>query len=517
MHGSQERKSNHKEDVMDTNKMQERIDAFEKNVKQNIDRDGDDRNQAHGTHRRTFLKTAIVAVAGVAATVPAALAAPAEQLPNKKGGNIRTQNTPQYEGKPNFQPLEVNSPMAKWKKPQSVEFVRSANARFSFSNWQSGNDDSVYYNLNLPGFFKSKIVMPPDEFCVLKRAIRPDLLDVTFKAHDGKTTPTLKQYLTGPKQVQAMLMAHKGKVVFETYPGMNPTDIHTWMSTGKTTAGLLPVMLWEDGKLDFDKPITTYVPFLKGSAWDGVTVKNAMNMASGLDIEETFSNLVNPDTWIARFFTQIFEGKGDEWQQMLKEAKPIAGERPGDLFRYSSAITEILILVVENITGMPWQEYWGQRVWSKIGPRNPFIVCLTPDLVPLGAGLVNSMAEDMLRYALLYTPSWRVVAKEQVISDKVLKCIQTLGDPRAYPKSEEAEMGTKWFGETPERNTAQWDHAFPDGAMFKHGNMGQGIYVDPARDFCGMYFGLASNIESVSGIDHSPGYLRAAAKVLAGG
>ena len=28
--------------------------------------------------------------------------------------------------------------------------------------------------------------------------------------------------------------------------------------------------------------------------------------------------------------------------------------------------------------------------------------------------------------------------------------------------------------------------------MFKHGNMGQGIYVDPARDFCGVYFGLAT-------------------------
>jgi hypothetical protein len=48
-------------------------------------------------------------------------------------------------------------------------------------------------------------------------------------------------------------------------------------------------------------------------------------------------------------------------------------------------------------------------------------------------------------------------------------------------------------------NTAQWDHAFADGAMFKHGNMGQGIYVDPARDFCGMYFGLASNDEKVAG------------------
>ena len=96
----------------------------------------------------------------------------------------------------------------------------------------------------------------------------------------------------------------------------------------------------------------------------------------------------------------------------------------------------------------------------------------------------------MLRYALLYTPSWNKVAKEQVISDKMLKFIQDFGNPKAYVGCGEEAMGKRWFGETPYTNTAQWDHSFKDGAMFKHGNMGQGIYVDPARDFCGCYFGF---------------------------
>ena len=52
---------------MDTNKMQEMAEAFEKNLKQNIDMDGDDRNQTQGIDRRSFLKTAIVAAAGAAA------------------------------------------------------------------------------------------------------------------------------------------------------------------------------------------------------------------------------------------------------------------------------------------------------------------------------------------------------------------------------------------------------------------------------------------------------------------
>ena len=105
-----------------------------------------------------------------------------------------------------------------------------------------------------------------------------------------------------------------------------------------------------------------------------------------------------------------------------------------------------------------------------------------------------------------------MVSEERIVSERLLKTIQSMGDPAAYLGSTEEDYGIGWFGEKPLTNTAQWDHSFADGAMFKHGNMGQGIYVDPARDFCGMYFGLAPNPDEISGVDHSPGYLRTAAK-----
>ena len=411
--------------------------------------------------------------------------------------------------------LNLESGMSKWKQAQPLDFVNKATQNYNFPNWQTGNDDSVYYNLNIASFFKTRIVMPPAETSILDRNLNPDLLDLTFNNVDGSTNPTLEEYLKGPKQVQAMMMAHKGKVVFETYPGMNPSDLHVWMSASKTTASLILTLLWEEGKLDFDKMVSAYAPGLKGSAWDHITVKNAMNMAAGLDMEETFENLVNPKTVISHFFSAVFDAKGD-WKQLLKEAKPLEGEKPGDRFRYSSAITMALVLIAQNITQKPWEALWKERVWSKMGARNPFVLGLAPDGTPIPAGMINTTPEDMLRYAMLYTPSWNKVAKEQVVSDKVLQRTQTLGSPEAYHKSTEEAYGTRWFGEVPYMNTAQWDHSFEDGAMFKHGNMGQGIYVDPARDFCGCYFGLATNDESISGVDHSPGYLRTAAKMLAG-
>ena len=416
-------------------------------------------------------------------------------------------------------PLEVNSPMARWKKPQSLEFVEAATKRYSFPNWQSGNDDSIFYNMNIPSFFKSRVVAASDQFSVLDRAINPDLLDLTFNNIDGSTNPRLRDYLVGPRQVQGMMMAHKGKVVFEVYPGMNPEDYHVWMSASKTTAGLVISMLANEGKIDLDKPVPTYAPELAGSAWDNISVKNTMNMAVALDNEETFESLVDPKSWISSFFTSVFTGGDDPsaWRKLLKAAQPLPNEKPGDRFRYSTSNTQVLVLIAEQITKTSWEQYWNERVWSKIGARNPFIVGLTPDGTPVGGGLLFTTCEDMLRYAMIYTPSWNVVSDEKIVSDELLKQIQTLGDPAAYQEPTERAYGQRWFGETPDRNTAQWDHAFDDGAMFKHGNMGQGIYVDPARDFCGQYFGLATNDEKIAGVDHSPGYLRAAAKRLAGG
>ena len=191
--------------------------------------------------------------------------------------------------------LNLVTPMSKWKKPQSVDFVDAATKRYSFPNWQSGSEDSIYFNLHIPEFFKCCVVPAPSRKSTIERDLHPDLLDLTYTAFDGTTTPTLKEYLGGKRKVQAMMMAHKGKVVFETYPGMNPNDIHIWMSAAKPTVGLLIMLLAEDGKIDLEKPIANYVPRLKGTAWEKVSVKNAMNMSSGLDIEETIENLLNPE------------------------------------------------------------------------------------------------------------------------------------------------------------------------------------------------------------------------------
>lgn len=176
--------------------------------------------------------------------------------------------------------------------------------------------------------------------------------------------------------------------------------------------------------------------------------------------------------------------------------------------------TEHSHFICEEIEQQPFGVILQEKVWSKVGFRFPASLCLAPDGTGVGYGMFSTTAEDMLRYGLLFTPSWNKVAKEPVVTEAMMKILQETGKPQCFEGTEEQQMATSWFGYAPPVNGVQWDNIFEDGGMFKHGNNGQGIYVDPKRGFCAMGFGAAAN---TSGTDYAPGFMRAAAKLLAGG
>ena len=65
-------------------------------------------------------------------------------------------------------------------------------------------------------------------------------------------------------------------------------------------------MLEAEGKVDVQKQVVDYVPELKGTEWDGITVLSALSMALGLQLEETLESIVDPTSIIVRFFSAEF-------------------------------------------------------------------------------------------------------------------------------------------------------------------------------------------------------------------
>jgi CubicO group peptidase (beta-lactamase class C family) len=205
----------------------------------------------------------------------------------------------------------------------------------------------------------------------------------------------------------------------------------------------------------------------------------------------------------------------DDWLSILKEAEQIEGEAPGYRFRYSSAVTQMFVVIAERIENKTWAELFEERVWGNMTARLAMQHHLTPDGTSVAHGLLSTTAEDFARFGMLFTPSWDEASVRPVVSPEVLKRLQTAGSPEAFRRGAKYEGLKEDFGEAPLMNSFQFDAVFEDGALWKHGNLGQGIYIDPARDFVGVYFSTNGYVPPY-GEDKLAGYLRRAAKYLAG-
>jgi len=416
---------------------------------------------------------------------------------------------------------KVTLPVSSAKAPFSLEFAQDAQKRFENFHYQLGGDHALYYNLHLSEMLPTAHSKPNQSYRPLEKALVAGLGDkVSFGVNEGNLT--LNQYVVHPNhRVQAVVMVHKGKIVYETYPGMNPMDQHVWMSPGKSTVGLVIAQLEAEGKIDMNRQVVDYLPEFKGTNWDGIRMIDAANMATALQLEETMEAIIDPKSVIVRFFSAEFgspnpaTGKVDDWLEILKNADKIEGEKPGYRFRYSSAVTQVFVVIAERIEKKTWAQIFEERVWGHMTARLGMQHHLTPDGTSVAHGLLSTTAEDFARFGMLFTPSWDKAAVKPVVSAQVLKRLQTAGSPEAFQRGAKYQGLVEDFGEPPLMNSFQFDAVFEDGALWKHGNLGQGIYIDPARDFVGVYFSTNGYIPPY-GQDRMPGYLRRAAKFVAG-
>jgi CubicO group peptidase (beta-lactamase class C family) len=414
----------------------------------------------------------------------------------------------------------VTLPVEAAKKPFSKEFVKQAHKAFNSFHVQMGGDHTLYYLQNFSSVMMTDLVVPNPEYKPLEYALNPAIDDITITT-DSEGALALKDYISHPTfRHQGTIMIHKGKIVYEAYPGMLPTQVHFWASAAKTITGLITASYVTDGKLDTDASVTHYVKELAGTAWDKVRVIDLINHTTGLDIEETNESILNPKSMFVRFIFATF-GSADrnveieDWLQILREVKPLEGEAPGERFRYSSLNTHVLGMTLEGVTGIRVSDIIKQEIWGHLKARMPLLVHLAPDGQALSMGVVSSTLEDMARYAVLWTPSWKAVSDKQIVSRAALDLIRSSGDPKAFKGGKKEEQALGLFKEAPVKGAYQFDFIFADGALYKHGNTGQGMYIDPERDFVAVYFSATPYIAPYGEIK-LPAYMRAAAKILAG-
>ncbi|MCV0378960.1 serine hydrolase [Nitratireductor sp.] len=367
-----------------------------------------------------------------------------------------------------------------------------------------GGDPSAYFNVRVSEFLPTAILPSRQGVMLLGNNPMPEIgkIEAELTSESKLEGPlTLDEFLEQSDFAQAYLVVHKGDIVYEKYPRLRPEDHHLWMSSAKPMASLVIDQMISEGKVDDSEPITTYMTDFQGTPWDGVSVKDVMDMASGMDLEDTSESRFDPDNIARRVYESEFgfpnETRGVENLRDVLRSTP-KREEPGQAFHYSSGLTQMLVLLAEEVDGERWHQIFDRRVWSKVGAEGVLQLHLTPDGIVAAHGLVSSQLRDFARFGMLYTPSWSKIATEQVVSDEIIERIRREVRSNDFMMAgfDGAVFADFLGSEDFIANSRQWDVIWPDGDMWKGGLMTQGLYVSPARDLVIVYF-------NVNNDDHS--------------
>ena len=90
-------------------------------------------------------------------------------------------------------------------------------------------------------------------------------------------------------ETDGWMVVHEGKVVAEQYAGaMEPDTLHLLMSVSKSIVGILVGALAGQGVLSVEEQVTAYVPELEHSGYRGATVRQLLDMRSGIEFSEDY-------------------------------------------------------------------------------------------------------------------------------------------------------------------------------------------------------------------------------------
>ncbi|MBI1200443.1 MAG: serine hydrolase [Phenylobacterium sp.] len=186
-------------------------------------------------------------------------------------------------------------------------------------------------------------------------------IDPTFEV--GGKSYTVDSFMAA-NRMSGVLVIKDGRIVLERYAmGRKPDDRWTSFSVAKSVTSTLVGAAIADGKIaGVNAPVVDYIPELKGSGYDGVTVRQLLMMSSGVKWNEDYAD---PKSDVAQAGTAILEPGVNPMVSYMRKL-PRAHE-PGTIFHYNTGETDLVGVLVSNAVGMSLSDYASEKIWKPYG------------------------------------------------------------------------------------------------------------------------------------------------------
>ncbi len=338
------------------------------------------------------------------------------------------------------------------------------------SRWDIGGRLSQYSFRYMSEFFPVGIIKKSNKPFRFLYTPKKSFYNITIPYK--RDTLSFEDYLK-KLHIASFIIVHKGSIVYEKYFSMLPEDQHTLQSVTKVITSTIIASLINEKKIDIDQSIDKYLPELKGSDWQEISVKDILHMRSGMDIHsiefETgpFTNPLHKNYQLESALGILPKAQNTPSSVYQYIAAMKKDTIPALEAAYSNINTFVLGWLAEKVTGKKYWQLVTEKIWEPMGASSNAYVCLSDKGIAWPHGGISATLRDLARFGMLYTNSEITAKKESLISFAQLQEIF------------EAKPINSPFGQL--KWAYQWDMA-NDGIMLKTGFGGQALYIMPEKE-----------------------------------
>ncbi len=320
--------------------------------------------------------------------------------------------------------------------------------------------------INMDEYLPIKIVEKADQSFVFPRVNNISL--PTDFVHNGTTYNTLK--FIDSSYTQGFLFIQNDTIKYENYWRGQKEDIqHISWSMAKSYVSALFGIAIEDGYIKgIDQTIDEYLPELKGSGYDGVKIKDVLQMSSGVKFDETYSD---PNSDINKYWKGFVFGESqDEFAATLINEKP-----PGTYNHYVSINTHVLGMIIVKTTGRSLTNYLQEKIWNPVGAEYDAYWLVDGKGMEMANGGLNVCLRDFAKIGQLYLKkgNWN---GNQILPAAWVEESLSITEEHLQPKSKNSAdqgigYGYQW-----------WIPDGDEGEFMAIGVFNQHIYINPTTN-----------------------------------
>jgi CubicO group peptidase (beta-lactamase class C family) len=306
--------------------------------------------------------------------------------------------------------------------------------------------------------FPSAVVKHGGRVFPLPQATR-QLRDVTFLSRGRQLH--LADYIR-LNRVAAVLVLKDGQIALEQYEFSN-TPQTRWVSFSvvKSITSTLAAAAVQDRLIGgLNDPVTKYLPQLRDSGYDGASIRNVLQMASGVRWNETYTDPSSDRRKMLDLQTQQRPGALLHFMATLPRVA-----RPGTEWNYNTGETYVLGALVRAAVKRPLSQYLSEKIWSSFAMEQDATWWTeSPGGVEFGGSGFAATLRDYGRFGQ-FVLQGGVAGSKQVVPGG---WFPNAGQPKRVG-DQLVPYGYMWWSE-------------PQGAFRAFGIFGQSIYVNPKEN-----------------------------------